>query len=82
MENEKRKIKLTFKKENLATWGEEGIYYSDDEEKEEEALLCLMGLDDEIDEIYYSNLSCSSDDDEIVNLYNELYDSLVKGKKT
>ena len=30
---------------------------------------------------FNSNLSCSSNDDEMDDLYNELYDSLVKAKK-
>ena len=36
---------------------------------------------DEINEVYDSNLSYFSDDDEIDDLYNELYDSLTKAKK-
>ena len=47
-------------------------------EKEEEALLCLIALDDDIDGVYDSNMSCFSDDDETNDLYNELHDSLVK----
>ena len=40
-----------------------------------------MALDNEIDEVYDSNLSYSSDDDKIDNLYHELYHSIVKAKK-
>ena len=40
-----------------------------------------MTLDNEIYEIYDSNLLCSSDDNEIEESCNELYDSLVKTKK-
>ena len=40
-----------------------------------------MAFDNEIDKVYDSNLSCSSDDDEIDDLYNELYDSQIKAKK-
>ena len=53
----------------------------DNEDKEEEALHCLMEIDDDIIELYDSNLSYSRDWDEIKDLYNELYDSLVKHKK-
>ena len=35
----------------------------------------------DINEVYDSNFSCLSDDDEIDYLYNEVYDSLVKDKK-
>ena len=66
---------------NLATWGEEDVDFSDEEEKHEEDLFCLMTLDCEFDEIYDLNLSCSSGDDDIDNLYHELYNSLVKTKK-
>ena len=55
--------------------------FEDEEKKEEEAHLCLMAFDNEIDEVYDLNLSCSSDYDEINDLYHELYDSLVKVKK-
>ena len=55
---------------------------NDEEEKDEKALLCLMAFDDEITEVFDSNLSYSNDDDnEIGYLYNELSDSLVKAKK-
>ena len=40
-----------------------------------------MTLDNDINEVYCSNLSYFSDDDDIDNLYHELYDSLVKVKK-
>ena len=40
-----------------------------------------MVFDNEIDEVYNSNLSCSNDEDEMDDLYNQLYDSLVKAKK-
>ena len=43
-----------------------------------------MALDDEITEVFDSNLSCSSDDDnddDIDDVYHELYDSLVRTKK-
>ena len=40
-----------------------------------------MALDDDINKVYDSNLSCSSDDDDIDYLYSELYDALVKVKK-
>ena len=40
-----------------------------------------MALDNKINKVYDSNLSCSNDDDEINYLYHELYDSLVKEKK-
>ena len=81
MENEKRKRKLTLKREKLETWEEEDIDSKDEEENEEGALLYLMALGDETNEAYDSNLSCSSDDDEIDELYNELYYSLVMAKK-
>ena len=82
LENEKRKRKLTFKKTNLATWGEDEVHSDGEEKKDEEALLCLIALDDEMTKAFDSNLSCSSDNDgEIDDLYHELYDSLVKAKK-
>ena len=40
-----------------------------------------MELHDEINEVYGSILSYSSEDDKIDDLYNELYDSPVKAKK-
>ena len=40
-----------------------------------------MAFDDYKNEIYDSNLSCSSEDDEIDFLNNELYKSPVKEKK-
>ena len=44
-----------------------------------------MVLNDEIIEVFVSNLSCSSDDDDddddIDYLYHELYNSLVRAKK-
>ena len=40
-----------------------------------------MAFDNEIYEVYDSNLSYSCDDDEINDLYNVLYDSLSKTKK-
>ena len=42
-----------------------------------------MALDNDLDEIFDSNLSYSSDDDDddIDYLYHELHDSLVKAKK-
>ena len=41
----------------------------------------LMALYNEINDVYDSNLSCSNDDDEIDDLCNEMYDSLVMAKK-
>ena len=78
LENEKVKRKLSFKKENLATWGEDEVNSND-----EEALFCLMAFNDEVTKVFDSNLSCSSDDndDDIDYLYHELYDSLVRVKK-
>ena len=46
-----------FNKANLATQGKEDIDFRDDEEKEEESHPYLMALNDEIGEIYDSNLS-------------------------
>ena len=40
-----------------------------------------MGFDNEISKEYDLNLSCFGDDDDIDDLYHELYDSLVKAKK-
>ena len=81
MRKEKKK-KLTFKKENLATWGEEDVDFNEEEKKDEKVLLCLMAFDNDLDEVYDSILSYSSDDDDIEDLYHELYDSLlVKDKK-
>ena len=57
LENEKRKKKLTFKKANLATWGEEDVDFSEEEKKDKEALLCLMALDNDLDEVFNSILS-------------------------
>ena len=57
------------------------MYSRDEEEKEEEEQFCFMAVDNEIYEVHDPNLSCSSDDDEIDDLYNELYDSVVKEKK-
>ena len=74
-------MKFTFKRANLVTWGEENVDFSDEEQNDKEALLYLMALDDDINEVYDSNLFCSSDDYEINDLYNKLYDSLVKAKK-
>ena len=83
MENEKRKRKFTFKKANLATWGEDEVDSDDEEKKDEEALPCLMAFDDEITEVFNSNLSCFSDDDDddVDDFYHKLYDSLVRAKK-
>ena len=52
----KREKESLPKKVNLATWGEEDIDSRDDDKKEEEAFLYLMALDDEINEVYDSNL--------------------------
>ena len=76
MENEKRKRKLIFKKANLATWSDDGI-----DSDVEEALLCFMALKDESNEAFDSNLSNFNDDNDMDDLYHELYDSLVKAKK-
>ena len=81
LKNARKKRKLTFKKVNLATYGKEDIDFGNNEEKEKEALLCLIALDDDKNEVYDSNLSYSSKDDEIENLYNELYDSFIKENK-
>ena len=87
LKNEKRKRKLTFKKENLATRVEDEVDSDGEEQKDKEALLCLVALDDDIIEVFNSNLSYFSDDDddddddEINDLYHELYDSLVRVKK-
>ena len=40
-----------------------------------------MALDNEINEVYDSNLSCSSDNDEIDYLYHKLYNLVIKAKK-
>ena len=41
-----------------------------------------MALDNDINQAFDSNLSCSSDnEDDIDDLYHELYDSLIKAKK-
>ena len=41
-----------------------------------------MAFDDEANKVFDSNLSCSSDDDDDMDdLYHELYNSLVKAKK-
>ena len=75
------KKEVTFKKVNLATLGENEVNFSEEEGKDEEALFCLMAFDDEVTEVFDSNLSCFSDnDDDIDDLYHELYDSLVKAK--
>ena len=78
LKNEKKKRKLTFKKANLATWGEEDIDSDEEEVKDEEALLCLMAFNDYIDEIEL-NLSCSSND-ELDDLYHEFFNALVRVK--
>ena len=63
-------------------WGDDEVDSRDEEEKDEEALLCLMTLDKEINEVYDSKSSYSSDSyDNIDDLYQELYDSLVRAKK-
>ena len=49
--------------------------------KKKKALHYLIALNDDISEVYDSSLSYYSDGDEIHDLYNELYDSLVKAKK-
>ena len=40
-----------------------------------------MVFDNDMDKVYDSNLSCSNDDEDIGDLYNELYDSLIRTKK-
>ena len=57
------------------------MWKCNDEDKEKQALLCLTILDDDINEVYDSNLSSSGDEDEINDLYSKLYNSLVKVKK-
>ena len=52
LENEKKKRKLTFKRANLATWGEDEVDSNDEEEKDEKALLCLMSLDQDPSEVF------------------------------
>ena len=54
-----------FEKKNLTTWGENNTDVGDDKEKEEEALLCLMAVDNDSNEVYDSSFSWSNDDDEI-----------------
>ena len=39
LKNEERKRKLTFKRANLATWGEKDVDSNDDEDKEYESIL-------------------------------------------
>ena len=78
----RKKRKLTFKRSNLATWGEDEVNSSNEEEKDEEALLCLMILDQDPSDLFDFNFSTSSnDEDDIDDLYHELYDSLVRAKK-
>ena len=82
LENEKRKRKLTFKKANLVAWSEEEVDFNDEEENDEYTLLYLMIFYDKVNEVFDSKFSCSSnDDDDINDLYHELYDSLVRAKK-
>ena len=82
LENEKRNRKFTFKKSNLPTWGEDELDSNDEKEKDEKALLYLMAFDDEVIDVFDSNLFYSNDDDdEIGDLYHKLYQSLVKAKK-
>ena len=47
------------------------------EDKDEEALLCLITMDDEAND---SNFVQSND--ELDDLYSELYDDLIKAKKS
>ena len=47
--------KLTFKRANLATWGEDDVDFGDEKEKDKETLLCLMALDQDSIEILDSN---------------------------
>ena len=69
----KERKKLTLKKENLTSWGEEDVDSRDEEKKKEEAHLYLIAFDNEIDKVYDSSLSCFSDDDDnIDDLYHEL----------
>ena len=57
------------------------MHFNEEEEKDEEALLYLIAFEIDIDELFNSKLSCSSDDNDIDNLYYELYDSLIRAKK-
>ena len=68
---------------NLATQGEDEVDFNDEEEKDEEALLCLMAFDQDSTKVLDSNLFSfgDDDDDDIDDLYHELYDSLVRAKK-
>ena len=76
LEKEKGNNKFTFKKGNLTTLDEEDVDSSDNK-----PFFCLIALDDDVNKVYNSNLPCSSDKDEIDDLYNELYNSLFKFKK-
>ena len=74
LENEKKEEKTDFHKVNLVTWGDEDIDFGDDEENEKEVLLCLIVNGNNSSEVYCFN------DDDIDDLYNELYDSLIKAR--
>ena len=52
-----------------------------EEEYEEEAILYLMALDDDVNEEYDYNSSCSSDEDEINDLFNEFVIDQLKIRK-
>ena len=65
-------------KANLVTQGDYEVDFSE-EKKEKKALLFLMAFEDEDIEIYHPYLYGSSDDD-MYDLYSELYKSLLKAK--
>ena len=75
------KRKLTFKSSNLLTQGEEDIDSRDKEEIKEKSLLYLMTNGKNSSEDYDSSSSYSDDDYDINDLYNKLFDPLVKAKK-
>ena len=71
----------SLKKVNLAIGGKDDIGSNDDEKNEKEALFCFMAFDNDINKVYDFSFPSSNDDNEKDDLYNELYDSLVKAKK-
>ena len=83
MENEKKKRnKQLAKKTHLATWGDKDIESRDEKEKEEDAVLCLMAMEDERVDVNDINSNSLNDfDDDVDDLYNELYDGPIKTKK-
>ena len=79
LESEKKRNKQPYKRAHLAAWGNDEDGSDCEESKDEEALLCLMAVNNEVIDFHSAQ---SDNDNDIDDLYSELYDDLIKAKKS